>query len=67
MAICGGVSFVLNPEVFISLCKARMASPTGKCQAFSKHADGYVRGEGCGIVILKKLSKVCLGLHSLIR
>ncbi|KAK3100108.1 hypothetical protein FSP39_014901 [Pinctada imbricata] len=57
MAICGGVSCVFNPETFISLSKARMASPTGKCQTFSKYADGYARGEGCGIIILKKLDK----------
>ena len=62
MAICGGVSCVFNPETFISLSKAHMASPTGKCQAFSKHADGYARGEGCGIVIIKKLGKVLVFL-----
>ncbi|KAK3099657.1 hypothetical protein FSP39_007582 [Pinctada imbricata] len=57
MAVCGGVNCLINPETFISLSKARMASPSGKCQTFSKYADGYARGEGCGIVILKKLSK----------
>ncbi|KAK3100179.1 hypothetical protein FSP39_015820 [Pinctada imbricata] len=57
MAICGGVNCIINPENFISLSKAKMASPTGKSQAFSKDADGYARGEGCGIVILKSLRK----------
>ncbi|XP_062567181.1 uncharacterized protein LOC134229445 [Saccostrea cucullata] len=56
MAIAGGVSFILDPESFINLSSARMASPTGKCHTFSKDADGYARGEGCGIVILKKLA-----------
>lgn len=58
MAIVGGVSFILDPEVFIHLSSARMASPTGKCHTFSQNADGYARGEGCGIVIMKRLSDV---------
>ncbi|XP_056013208.1 uncharacterized protein LOC130052391 [Ostrea edulis] len=56
MAIAGGVSFILDPETFINLSSARMASPTGKCHTFSKDADGYARGEGCGIVLLKRLA-----------
>ncbi|XP_060082561.1 phenolphthiocerol/phthiocerol polyketide synthase subunit C-like [Ylistrum balloti] len=56
MAICGGVNSILYPDMFVTLTKARMASPTGQCQAFSSNADGYARGEGCGIVILEKLS-----------
>ncbi|KAJ8318412.1 hypothetical protein KUTeg_003503 [Tegillarca granosa] len=56
MAICGGVNSILYPEIFIPLSKARMVSPSGQCQAFSKNANGYARGEGCGIVVLKPLS-----------
>ncbi|XP_033756249.1 polyketide synthase 19-like [Pecten maximus] len=56
MAICGGVNSILYPDMFVTLTKARMASPTGQCQAFSDKADGYARGEGCGIVILERLS-----------
>lgn len=56
MAIAGGVNFILDPEVFISLSSARMASLTGKCHTFSQNADGYARGEGCGIVIMKRLA-----------
>ncbi|XP_033725313.1 probable polyketide synthase 16 [Pecten maximus] len=56
MAICGGVNSILYPDMFITLTKARMGSPTGQCQAFSAKADGYARGEGCGIVILERLS-----------
>ncbi|XP_033746877.1 uncharacterized protein LOC117332102 [Pecten maximus] len=56
MAICGGVNSILYPDMFVTLTKARMASPTGQCQAFSANADGYARGEGCGIVILERLS-----------
>lgn len=58
MAIAGGVSFILDPSVFVTLSSARMASPTGKCHTFSEKADGYARGEGCGIVIMKRLSDV---------
>ncbi|XP_033756251.1 reducing polyketide synthase PKS1-like [Pecten maximus] len=56
MAICGGVNSILYPDMFVTLTKARMASPTGQCQAFSAKADGYARGEGCGIIILERLS-----------
>ncbi|XP_078000620.1 phthioceranic/hydroxyphthioceranic acid synthase-like [Glandiceps talaboti] len=57
MAVCGGVNVILDPTVFITLCKAKMLSPTGQCQPFSSTADGYARGEGCGIVVLKSLGQ----------
>ncbi|CAC5419848.1 Probable polyketide synthase 1,Highly reducing polyketide synthase alt5,Highly reducing polyketide synthase 40 [Mytilus coruscus] len=57
MAICGGVNSILSPDLFIALSQAKMLSPTGQCKAFSENADGYARGEGCGIVILKKLKQ----------
>ncbi|XP_053400133.1 uncharacterized protein LOC123558598 isoform X2 [Mercenaria mercenaria] len=53
MAVCGGVSLMLTPDQFLTLCKAKMLSPTGQCQSFCDTADGYARGEGCGIVIIK--------------
>ncbi|KAH9495214.1 hypothetical protein Btru_015690 [Bulinus truncatus] len=56
MAICGGVNIIISPDIFVHLTKAKMLSPTGQCHAFSELADGYARGEGCGVVILKKLS-----------
>nr|KAG5702446.1 hypothetical protein BaRGS_027533 [Batillaria attramentaria] len=55
MAICGGVNSMTLPDMYIQLCKAGMLSPTGLSQAFSDKADGYTRGEGCGIIILKRL------------
>ena len=58
MAIFGCVNCIITPLNSIPLSKAEMISPTGKSHAFSKNADGYVRGEGCGIVILKKYNKV---------
>jgi len=55
-ALAGGVNVVLTPETNISLSKARMLSTTGWCRPFDAVANGYVRGEGCGIVVLKRLS-----------
>ncbi len=55
-AVAGGVNLILSPELTITFSQAHMMSPTGRCKTFSADADGYVRGEGCGIVILKRLS-----------
>ena len=57
MAIVGGVQIQLNPEIVIGFCKATMISPTGECRAFDASANGYVRGEGAGVVVLKPLAK----------
>lgn len=57
MAIAGGVNTILNPELHISLSKAGMLCKDGRCKTFSDQADGYVRGEGIGMLFLKKLSK----------
>lgn len=56
LVLAGGVNVMLAPEVTVILCKAQMLSPYGRCRAFDAAADGYVRGEGCGIVVLKRLS-----------
>jgi acyl transferase domain-containing protein len=56
MALAGGVNLVISPEVSIAFARAHMLSPTGQCWTFDHRADGYVRGEGCGLVVLKKLS-----------
>nr|WP_255298558.1 non-ribosomal peptide synthetase [Brevibacillus dissolubilis] len=56
MAIAGGVNTILTPEAHISYSKAGMLSIDGHCKTFSVGADGYVRGEGVGMVMLKKLS-----------
>ncbi|XP_067434682.1 phthioceranic/hydroxyphthioceranic acid synthase [Thunnus thynnus] len=57
MALCGGVSCIIEPRVFVALSKAKMISPEGTSKPFSSKADGYGRGEGCGVVLLKPLKK----------
>ena len=54
-AIAGGVNTIVTPEVHISFNKAGMLCEDGRCKTFSKQANGYVRGEGVGMLLLKKL------------
>ena len=56
IAVAGGVQMVLTPELSIGFCKASMLSRDGRCKAFDNDANGYVRGEGAGLVLLKPLS-----------
>ncbi|AOY84949.1 type I polyketide synthase [Moorena producens JHB] len=56
LALCGGVNLLLSQEFSINFSKARMLSFDGRCKTFDTSADGFVRGEGCGIVVLKRLS-----------
>ncbi|MHB1132625.1 MAG: type I polyketide synthase [Chloroflexota bacterium] len=55
-ALAGGVNLILTPEITINHCRAQMMAPDGRCKAFDARADGYVRGEGCAVVVLKRLS-----------
>ncbi|WP_345027304.1 beta-ketoacyl synthase N-terminal-like domain-containing protein, partial [Flavivirga jejuensis] len=55
MAIVGGINTILTPEAHISFNKAGMLSQDGRCKTFSDKANGYVRGEGVGMIFLKKL------------
>ncbi len=55
-ALAGGVNFLVSPEKSIAFSKAKMLSPDGRCKTFDAAANGYVRGEGCGIILLKRLS-----------
>jgi polyketide synthase PksN len=55
-AIAGGVNTIIVPWVHIAFGQAGMLCPDGRCKAFSKDANGYVRGEGVGMLFLKKLS-----------
>jgi len=56
LAIAGGVSLMLSPEIFIALSRAHMLSPDGRCKAFDAGADGFARAEGCGAVVMKTLA-----------
>ncbi|WP_051317073.1 type I polyketide synthase [Ectobacillus panaciterrae] len=56
IALVGGANVILSPEVSVSFSKARMMSPVGRCKTFDDKADGYVRGEGAGVLVLKRLS-----------
>jgi acyl transferase domain-containing protein/NAD(P)-dependent dehydrogenase (short-subunit alcohol dehydrogenase family) len=56
MALAGGVNVLLSPLVQLAFAKAGMLSPDGRCKTFDAAADGYVRGEGVGALLLKPLS-----------
>lgn len=56
MALAGGVNLILSPEGHIVLSRMRALAADGCCKTFDAAADGYGRGEGCGIVVLKRLS-----------
>ncbi len=55
LALAGGVNVILSPDVTINFCKGHMLAKDGYCKTFDAEADGYVRGEGCGVVVLKRL------------
>lgn len=56
LALAGGANVILSPAIDANLCQAGVLAADGRCKAFDARADGYVRGEGAGIVVLKPLS-----------
>ncbi len=56
MALAGGANVILSPEIGIAFSKAHMLAADGRCKTFDARADGFVRSEGCGLVVLKRLS-----------
>ncbi|MDJ1134233.1 type I polyketide synthase [Streptomyces iconiensis] len=55
-ALCGGANVLLSPIHYVGFCQASMLSPSGRCASFSADADGFVRAEGGGMVVLKRLT-----------
>ncbi|WMP19414.1 SDR family NAD(P)-dependent oxidoreductase [Thiothrix lacustris] len=56
MALVGGVNLMITPEMHVVGAKAGILSPTGQCSTFSADADGFARGEGCGVIVVKRLA-----------
>ncbi|MGK7914022.1 MAG: type I polyketide synthase [Prochloraceae cyanobacterium] len=57
LALAGGVNLVLSPHNSLALAKANMMAADGRCKTFDASANGYVRGEGCGVIVLKRLKE----------
>ncbi len=55
LALAGGANVLLSPATMITFSQSRMLAPDGKCKTFDAAADGYVRGEGCGVIAIKRL------------
>jgi len=55
LALAGGVNLILAPEINVNFCKAGMMSRDGRCKTFDAAADGYVRGEGGAIIVMRRL------------
>ena len=56
LALAGGVNAILSPDPFVLISKWGMLSPDGRCKTFDASANGFVRGEGCGLLVLERLS-----------
>ncbi len=63
LAVAGGVNALLTPHLYVYFSKAGIMSPTGRCHVFDDSADGYVRAEGCGILVLQRESDAVSGGH----
>ncbi len=54
--VVGGVNLILSPEAVIAMCQSRMMAPDGRCKTFDAAADGFGQAEGCGVLVVKRLS-----------
>ena len=69
-ALAGGANLILRPEIHINFSKTHVLAADGRCKAFSADADGFVRSEGCGIIVLKRLADALRdhdNIHAIIR
>jgi acyl transferase domain-containing protein len=66
VALAGGANALLFPYLTVALAQAGMMAPDGRCKTFDESADGFVRGEGCGVVVLKRLSDALRDRHDII-
>ncbi|HEV7359719.1 MAG TPA: type I polyketide synthase, partial [Mycobacterium sp.] len=55
LALAGGANVLISPATMITFSHAQMLAPDGRCKTFDAAADGYVRGEGCGVIVVKRL------------
>jgi len=55
LALAGGANVLISPGTTITFSQSRMLAPDGRCKTFDASADGYVRGEGCGVIVVKRL------------
>lgn len=70
LAVAGGVSVILVPELMVALSKVGFMAPDGRCKTFDAAADGFGRGEGCGVLVLRRLSDAIAAgdrIHAVIR
>ncbi|XKK25018.1 SDR family NAD(P)-dependent oxidoreductase [Bacillus sp. CB62A.1] len=70
LALAGGINVLASPTLYVSFDQVGLLSPDGKCKAFDRGADGTVRGEGAGVILLKPLSKAIRDkdhIHAIIR
>ncbi|HEY4132962.1 MAG TPA: SDR family NAD(P)-dependent oxidoreductase [Gemmatimonadaceae bacterium] len=70
LAIAGGVNAIVLPDNAIAFSRSGMLSPDGRCKTFDARANGFVRGEGCGVVVVKRLSTAMADgdlIHAVIR
>ncbi len=56
LALAGGVNLMISPSLTVAFSQAGMMASDGRCKTFDEKADGYVRGEGCGLVALRRMS-----------